>query len=311
MRKIAPEEISENGRFGLALMIARADDFIFITEGMHREIVSAQKFLLESALIEEKFDIVLENYYDFERELLEISLRHMLFDVSDDIFSGVTASINRRVLNYLTATTMYFDHLKRHFVQLFGRGSPEAAAFEEHSLKVEDDNAGYFLLNYLRNFSQHAGHAVIGVSVGTTSRRIGPESVSLYETKAVIDFPSLMSDRKGGEEIKARESDLIGRDIQDLLRHAMDGLSSVHENLRSIVAPKLERCVGATNAAVATFEAGSRLFEEPYGLATVELDDLGRLVTSHYLMLRQMKRHREFVRKNRSLDNLCRRRVIG
>jgi hypothetical protein len=63
----------------------------------------ARTHLFEALSIEEKLNLVLENYAEFEQELFNCSVNNMLFR-ADDWSSGIDEIhvVNRRIINLLT-----------------------------------------------------------------------------------------------------------------------------------------------------------------------------------------------------------------
>ena len=78
--------------------------FIPITEKEYQDIQTAKEGLVESLYLEEKYDLVLENFYEYEMELLRLSTHQMLFtNLSYSKFQNEINSVNRRIINLLSA----------------------------------------------------------------------------------------------------------------------------------------------------------------------------------------------------------------
>src|ERR1700736_3278799 len=97
-----------------------AEEFARITAVMKRIHIAAD--------IEEKLDLLLENYMEYEHELLALGLHYSVFPASLDdqrVFSEFRV-INRRVVNLLTAARTYVDQVKHAISRYFDHSTPRA-----------------------------------------------------------------------------------------------------------------------------------------------------------------------------------------
>jgi hypothetical protein len=70
----------------------------------------AKRRTVLSLVIEDKFDLVLANYADFERELLGLALDRMIYaDLSWFSMRSDRQALDRRVVNLLSAGRLYID----------------------------------------------------------------------------------------------------------------------------------------------------------------------------------------------------------
>ena len=92
-------------------------DFVEITEEQFVEIRETQQLIRFGLAVEEKLDLLAENYADLERELIDMAVQHSIF--SGSIFELLNESrhrINRRLINLLTSVRLYHDKLLMHLV---------------------------------------------------------------------------------------------------------------------------------------------------------------------------------------------------
>src|SRR5215469_9319560 len=80
---------------------------LHITEDEFAEIKHASESLSEVLLLEEKYDIVLENMLEFEVEMLKSTEKYLLF--TEVSYTLEKLILNRRVANLLTACRLYID----------------------------------------------------------------------------------------------------------------------------------------------------------------------------------------------------------
>ncbi|HUP63442.1 MAG TPA: hypothetical protein VNA69_23860 [Thermoanaerobaculia bacterium] len=114
---------------------------------------------LEAALgIEEKLDLVLANFAEYEGELLQLALTYML-DFQGEWASRRAKSqiVNRRIVNLLSAARLYLDHVRHELNAMFSPGSRELADFELATNAQFDNVLAYRFCEQLRNHVQHQG----------------------------------------------------------------------------------------------------------------------------------------------------------
>lgn len=80
--------------------------------------------------IEEKYFLLLQNYFDLERSFHDLALSNLLFSDFDrlDRLDDINL-INRHLANMLSATRMYVDHVPQHLNSIFGKNSYELNSF--------------------------------------------------------------------------------------------------------------------------------------------------------------------------------------
>jgi len=93
----------------ISLRAADSPGFIEIDEAEYDFIKDARENLFEALYLEEILDLVIENYYEYETELLAMSSRMMIFN--DEYFSMERERnlLSRRIANLLSAGRMYID----------------------------------------------------------------------------------------------------------------------------------------------------------------------------------------------------------
>src|ERR1035437_7063866 len=83
-------------------------------------------------VIEELLNLLLGNYTEFEKGLLDIALERALFLSTDiNLFRDIYYEVNRLLLNLMAAARLYLDHVS-HLLRAFPAGSDAAeAAFQD------------------------------------------------------------------------------------------------------------------------------------------------------------------------------------
>lgn len=131
-----------------------------ITEAEYQALAQAMLILIELSDVEEKFNAFIDNYFELERSSLEESLRAMIYDDSDIAsFLEPRNTMNRRIINFLTAVKLYLDTLPQHANKLFPPGK-ELEDLKAAPSKAYDRSISYRIVEALRNYSQHEAFPV-------------------------------------------------------------------------------------------------------------------------------------------------------
>src|SRR6478609_5791819 len=100
-------------RFGITILALGEHPFIEISAEEFSNVKAAKQNLVILLGTEEKYDLVIENYAEFEVELLKLTSHQMIFDGLDwSSFMGNIQLINRRMANLLTEVKLYVDQIK-------------------------------------------------------------------------------------------------------------------------------------------------------------------------------------------------------
>lgn len=126
---------------------------------------TARRTLIDAFALEEKWEIVVFNYQELERELLMSAVEHAIRDVRgyEDLFT-LNAPLTPRMVNLLTAARLYLDQAPQHLAE--EKTDPLRAAYESERAKHYDECFEYRFMEALRNYVQHRGIPVHMVTHG-------------------------------------------------------------------------------------------------------------------------------------------------
>lgn len=302
----------EVAEYGLTRLAGR-HTFVPISQADYEGIVEAKRGLLECLLLEEGFDLIVENYLELEVTLLDATVRDLVGDPPLGERSHADMSVfNRRFANLLTVCKMYIDQAPQRIHRLFpagDHGQDPRTAFSEQF----DGRSGYRVMEALRNHAQHYGfptqavtyHAALVEPYGTGAVRV---TVSPY---LVLD------DARRNEEFKKsvlQELNSLGEeklDLKPLVRDYVEGLWSVHGMLRSDLRVKVKAWEAVLDEALLRFQ--SRYLDEGKlpGLAAVVCNSDGEILDATELPRHMLENRRRLERKNRGLDNLTKKFVTS
>ncbi|ACA84831.1 hypothetical protein [Shewanella woodyi] len=143
-------------------------DLIESSEDELNEVKDAKSNILESVTLEEKLDLALTNYKEFEMFIASISIDYKMFK-GGDWQGGMQKrrELARLFSNLLSSTRLYIDHLMHHVSRIYGKESDNYKLIKEHVSQHYDESLSYRLLETIRNHVQHAGLPISFKSMST------------------------------------------------------------------------------------------------------------------------------------------------
>jgi hypothetical protein len=153
-----------NIQYGVTRLHFGNSDFLELTQEEYQSIQETRNKLHLSLQIEDNFNIVLENYEEFEHEVLGKTLHNLLFSQFDwSSFMNDRSTINRRIINLLTTCRLYLDQTPHSLNALYGDNSTQKESFISATNQEYDTKLGYRVLEALRNYVQHRGLPIQGL----------------------------------------------------------------------------------------------------------------------------------------------------
>ena len=219
------------------------EDFIEIDVDEYLFIKKVKQNLLEILFLEEKFDLVLENFYEYETELLSIASRMMIFNNDDHVvMSRERNLVSRRIVNLLTSGRMYTDQSVQHIKKIYGITSSNLDIIKKEIKIQYDKSLGYRVMEALRNYVQHRGFPIHSIKFIYSSVDIDNDFQLLYRAIPLINIAKLDEDsnfkKRVLEELKnIQHNDWV--DVKPLIREYIEGICNIHEKVRETIRPDL------------------------------------------------------------------------
>jgi putative component of toxin-antitoxin plasmid stabilization module len=204
---------------------------------------------------------------------------------------------------------MYNDHTRRQIINLFGRKSSLVKSLSEKADQIKQSNSGYFFLDHIRNFLQHAGYALDGFSVGSSSRHIDGKFVSFHDLRAKFSMAEILEDTRTDSSIRERMPEIENIDAKDLIRAGIDGVSELHQHLRNGIDEHLVSRQDVIVSALSLFEAYQfeSIDESPVLIHEINHQS----VFSRYISRAIVRRFESYRKKNRQLRRLSSQKIIS
>jgi hypothetical protein len=244
-----------------------------ITAEEYAELKEARKILSNALAIEEKYEILIRNYLDFERQVLDIVITNMVRSRSgySDFFE-VRLSLNVRLVNLLTAARLYVDQLNQNVRECVPTVTDIKDRVKALFAKEYDEHKEYRFMEALRNYVQHRGLPVHSTQLGSRWTSLDDNGLIEFSMDLASDFAYL--EENGGFK-KAILDEWDGKiDLKVTTRKYVESLSQVHESTRTMIAES------ATAARKLIEDAQHRYsinwVESLVGLSICEISDDGK-----------------------------------
>ena len=262
--------------------------------------------------VEEKLDLLLQNYAEYESTLLDLALHQMICrDWDWSSFRADIQLVNRRLTNLLSTARLYVDQIKHDLCVLYGSESQVVIAIEGEFSKQYDASFGYRAMESIRNYIQHRSLVVHRMrypskldhpKIPTSRVRFGIiPSLDTTEVEKDSNFKDVVL-----KELRSR-----GRyvPLTPLVREYIEGLAHVHEVIRQIT----NEDASESQATLESVErrASAVCGRELAGLSVVTEDDVGRYLEVESIFSDIAGRRESLLKRNCYLRALSNRYVSG
>jgi len=131
-------------RFGITKHALGFVGFVEMSREEFDAAKAAREMSFEILYLEEKFDLLIGNYLDYESTLLSAAARHMIYKEFDfSSFQDEIYLVARRIVNLLTTCRLYVDQTTHHLKQIYGTNSTQLLAFNAELSSQYDSSMGF------------------------------------------------------------------------------------------------------------------------------------------------------------------------
>ncbi|MEK4519299.1 hypothetical protein NSS64_28930 [Paenibacillus sp. FSL H8-0122] len=276
-----------------------SDVNIIISSEKYERLIKAKRQLVSMMKVEEKLNLLIENYSELEKDILNVSFNRMISPVysTDWILSiGDFHLINRRIINFLTTSRLYLDQILHDVKEL--SDDPTFSSIVEKLKNTEYENVlGYRVLEALRNYVQHRGLPVHLLSfnkskVGDLSKHVINPFLKVSELRNDGKFKASVLNELEKENEKA--------DLKLYIRQYISSITKIHSAIRSYLSDNINKW---DEEILSTYEEFDKEYGETESLAIGELYlNFRRNIT--FIMKEPTKRRKWLEQKNEELNNL-------
>lgn len=285
------------------------DDKIVISKDEFDMLKESRRILAAGLAIEEKYEVLLTNYEDFEKEILNSTLESELKrprDYSD--FRPLRVRCNIRIINLLTACRLYIDHIMQHVHDIILVKAEGVDLIEQFCSEKYDQNLEYRFMEKLRNYVQHNSFPIDTTSVKSwvvrndNSDREIASTIELICTKKVLE-----EDSNFNRAILAELDEQIY--LKQMIRKYVECLSEVQARVRSIISNRLSAARNNINEYLTRFK--NEVNNNTDGLYALAYDDSRQIQDKMPILLNWDELRISLEQKNRVLTNISKCYVTG
>jgi len=298
--------------YGLTRKVLGPKAFVPISKDEYESISQSRSGSLELLFLEEKYDLIVENYFEFETTLLEIVSRDMIrMDQSYHSFNLERGLVDRRIANLLMSTKVYVDHAKQHVHRILENKDEFSCDADSILSKQYDARFGYRCMEALRNHVQHRGFPAH--LIRWEHKWVERENDKLM-MNAISPYVQPERLREDGEFKKAvlKEMEEYGEDIdlKELVRDYIEGLSIAHSEIRQCLRQCADDWDNTLKIAIQHYTV-----EDPeksnIGLCAVKKSENDEYYDWISILPDILDQRKYFENKNKSLVNLSKRFITS
>lgn len=206
------------------------------------DVESAKNVCLFALGFEEKFQLVVDNYIEWETELLKQAQSSILWQTNRFESLQHSLLLARRLVNVLTGFRLYLDQTDHALSKVFGNPSEELQAIKEFKKKLYDKHFGYRFLEALRN---HVQHCELPVEIVTFNQKLVDRDKTAQIQFSVIPQASLKALAENNDFKKSilieLEDGPENIDLRPPVREYVSCLASLHKELGRVFSPVAEK----------------------------------------------------------------------
>ena len=274
---------------------------IEISKEKFLELKSAKRTLREAFACEEKYEIVIHNYIELEKELSGLTIADIGRSRSgySDFFNYELTS-NIKTANLLSSARLYTDSLPKNISTCL-QDSNSIKQIEGFLGEEYKNNLYYRFISVLRNHVQHNNLPTHRISIG--KRRTEDKLLEHYSNFSV-EKKILLEDK----HIKRKVLDEMEEKIDLILaiRHYIESISKIHIQARELVKSKVTEARDSIESAINKYKGVDTITKEsPGGLSVINRSKENEIIEEFSVSLDWDNIRLNLIKKNnRQLTNL-------
>lgn len=293
-------------RYGITRLARPSPGVVEITRQEYESISSAKKSLIKALFLEQNFDLVVENYFEYELELLSLSTRSMLSSTRGYLQgSKDMLLVIRRIANLLSTCRLYLDQSSDGISNIYGSTSANFETVKQETHNQYDTHIGYQAMEELRDHVQHKGYPIHSITHSMSGLKDESGDKVLFTFTPSIRIADLEEDKKFKADVLAKlkaQGNTV--DIKPLMREYIESLFRIHKKIRELIHDDIVVWEGTINDATERFQQAYGQDTSIVGLAIVAESEEGIYPESEELFTGFLERRRELESKNSVLEGL-------
>ena len=200
-----------------------------------KEVEFAKNVCLLALGLEEKLQLVIDNYIEWETELLTRAQSSIFWQSNKYESMQHRLGLARKLTNVLTGFRLYLDQTDHALSKIFGNPSGELQSIKQFKNSLYDSCFGYRFLEALRNHVQHCDLPIETVTYNSklVDREKTPQIQFAVIPKASLEALSENNDFKKSilEELKSGPEKI---DLRPHIREYISCLTILHKEIKKV-----------------------------------------------------------------------------
>jgi hypothetical protein len=277
-----------------------------IEQARFEELKASRPILNHALAIEEKYEIIISNFLELERDATNASVSEMVRNhIGYKDFFDVRLALNIRLVNLLTAVRLYTDQLPIHIGACFPSDNKLKIDVKALFSAEYDSSFEYRFMEALRNHVQHSGIPVHRTATG--SKWTDPDDGLLeYSLYFGAQKDALAQDESFKKKVLNEMPEEVN--LRAAARSYIESISRIHKQAREKIESIVESSRLSLDRAIRDYMV---IYEkEPLGLYAYAYR--GEEIVDEVLVLTKWDDVRkELVKRNSELVNLRKRYVTS
>lgn len=277
------------------------NEFFNISQSKYDAIIKARLLLSEALYIEEKFDLLIENYLEYEQFTLKASSEYMLFPHQNNPwFHNKKNTFNRLLINFLATCRLFLDHVPHHFTNIFGKDTFFKKNIKPFISEQYDSYLGYRLFEEMRNYMQHRSYPITNISLQNKTHNSGDQR-ELSTTFTAHIIPKEL-DEDNFKKSVLNDLKIIGDkiDLKPFMRQYVTSLGRINNKIREELREELLKSDTLFKELMEKFNTK---FKKNHGFLLATNDDSSN--SKSILIIPELIRHRKYYEnKNKDFEYL-------
>ncbi|BCG48840.1 hypothetical protein GEOBRER4_n3734 [Citrifermentans bremense] len=294
--------------YGITKLVLGPMPFVNITEEEYCAIKNAKKYLFEAYYLEQKVDVVMEDFLEYEMTLLSTATKHMIFhDLNYPRMQNEVNVINRRIINLLSACRMYLDHYCHHLNNIYGERSQKVKEVQCQVKHEYDISLSYRVLEALRNYVQHRGFPVQSVTYNSKREEEAQDKWQIvFGVTPYLKVKELAEDKKFKRSV-IQELESLGEkfDIKPMIRDYITSIGKIHTKAREVLKDDVLTWENTISKCVSRFKDATKS-DDIVGLGIAMRDGEGLYPEMFQIFTDFIDHRQELEQKNSFIGSLTR-----
>nr|WP_295834906.1 hypothetical protein [uncultured Azospirillum sp.] len=272
----------------------------------------ANKIRISALSVENSFDALVESYFEFERDSVDVAHRLLVsFYGGDVVIHGYQLLLNRRLMNIMTAAKSYQEHLNENLKKILNENGKYGVFYNRIWKDIDRSSPQFRAMNCLRNYIQHHELPIHGYSHSAAwDLKNGRKDTMKVNLRLKVNVESLLEDAKFRRDADPEVIDSLRlQSLPMLISIYIERLWDMHSIYRNKIDGIIAHSDGVINHFLESFRqsfAAGRV----EGLAVYAINSDGGIFRIENLFRRVELIRNHLYGKNSSLGSVSRAYVV-